>query len=120
MRKVNISKEELLEIVRANKKKHVEDFKESVTDYKKAALVIAKDNLALVKTGKVEEILKVKSMPPKPVSFEHDYDRAIRMLELSVDEVIELEQDIFNQLVLDEWTWKSTFTSDSTIYKTYS
>ena len=120
MRKVNIEKQELLDIVRANKQKHVEDFKESVTDYKKAALVIAKDNLALVKTGKVEEILKVKAMPPKPVSFEHDYDRAIRMLELSIDEVIELEQDIFNQLVLDEWTWKTTFTSNSTLYKTYS
>ena len=120
MRKVNIEKQELLDIVRENKQKHVEDFKESVTDYKKAALLIAKDNLALVKTGKVEEIVKVKHMPPKPVSFEHDYDRAIRMLELSIDNVIELEQDIFNQLVLDEWTWKTTFTSNSTLYKTYS
>jgi len=120
MRSVNINKEELLSIVRANKQKHIEDFKESVTDYKKATLQIAKDNLALVKTGKIEEIAKVRSMPPTPVSFENDYDRAIRMLELSVDEVIDLEVNIFNQLVLDEWTWKHAFVSNSTIYKSFA
>jgi hypothetical protein len=120
MHSVNINRQELLGIVQENKKKHVEAFKESVADYKKAALQIAKDNLALVKTGKIEEIIKVKSMPPKPASFENEYNRAIRMLELSVDEVIELQQDVFNQLVLDEWHWKQAFVSNSTIYKSFS
>ena len=117
---VNINRDELLAIVRDNKEKHIEQFKESIADYKKAALQIAKDNLALVRTGQVEEIAKVKNMPPKPVSFENEYNRAIRMLELSVDEVIELQQDVFNQLVLDEWHWKQAFVSNSTIYKSFS
>ena len=119
MNNVNINRDELLAIVRDNKEKHIEQFKESIADYKKAALQIAKDNLALVRTGQVEEIAKVKNMPPKPVSFENEYNRAIRMLELSVDETIMLEQDVFNQLVLDEWHWKHTFMTNSTTYKSF-
>ena len=119
MHSVNINIEELLGIVQENKQKHIDAFKESVADYKKATLQIAKDNLALVKTGKLEEIARVKAMPPKPSSYENEYNRAIRMLELSVDEVIELQQDVFNQLVLDEWQWKHTFVSNSTIYKSF-
>lgn len=120
MHSVNINREELLFIVQENKKKHIAAFKESVSDYKKAALQIAKDNLSLVKTGNLDDIAKVKQMPPKPASFENEYTRAIRMLELSIDEVIEVEQDVFNQLVLDEWHWKQAFLSNSTIYKSYT
>lgn len=119
MKAVNIERQELLSIVNANKVKHVEEYNESVRDYKKAALQIAKDNFALVKTGKVEDIARVKSMPPRPSSYENEYNRAIRMLELSVDEVIAVEQDVFNQLVLDEWDWKRSFVTNSTLYKSF-
>ena len=46
-----------------------------------------------------------------------NYTRAIRMLELSVEDVIEIEEHIFNQLVLDEWGWKQQFTAMSALYK---
>ena len=39
------------------------------------------------------------------------------MLELSVEDTIELEDDIFNQLVLDEWTWKHQFVASASLYK---
>jgi hypothetical protein len=39
------------------------------------------------------------------------------MLELSVDEVLEVEEDVFNQLVLDEWGWKHNFAATSAMYK---
>lgn len=119
MRNVKINKDELLGIVRANKEKHIAEFKDSVTDYTAAALKIAQENLKLAKSGDVEKIAKIKSMPTKPISFEDSYTRAIRMLELSVEDVIEVEEDIFNQLVLDEWTWKHTFVANSTMYKSY-
>jgi hypothetical protein len=40
------------------------------------------------------------------------------MLELSVEDTIELEEDVFNQLVLDEWTWKNAFVASNSLYKT--
>ena len=118
MRSVKVNKTELLDIVRKNKVKHVKEFDESVKDYKKGAIAIAKKHVELAKTGELDSIAKIKAMPQKPTSYETDYDRAIRMLELSVEDVIELEETIFNQLVLDEWTWKNAFATSAALYKT--
>ena len=49
----------------------------------------------------MKEFLKIKAHPSAPNSYEDSYKRAIRMLELSIDEVIEIEEDVFNQLVLE-------------------
>lgn len=117
MRSVKINKEELLKIIRENKEKHIRDFNEAVVDYKTAAIKLAKEHIALAETGDLNKIAKIKAMPSQPTSYEDSYNRAIRMLELSVEEVIELEDTIFNQLVLDEWTWKNQFTVSASLYK---
>jgi hypothetical protein len=117
MRSVKINKAELLKIVRDNQKKHIKDFEESVKDYKKAALKVAKEHVELAKTGDLDQIAKIRAMPSRPTSYEDNYNRAIRMLELSVDDIIELEEDTFNQLVLDEWAWKHQFVASGALYK---
>ena len=117
MHAVKVNRKELLKIVTENKEKHITDFNESVEDYKAAALKIAEANLELVKTGDLEKIARTKPMPGKPVSYESNYTRAIRMLELSVEKEIDVEEDIFNQLVLDEWAWKNAFVASASLYK---
>jgi hypothetical protein len=117
MHSVKVNRIELLNIVRENKEKHIRDFNESVEDYKKAAINVAQKNLELAQTGELDKIAAIKGMPQKPASFEKEYNRAERMLELSVEEVIEVEQDVFNQLVLDEWAWKHQFTASASLYK---
>lgn len=118
MRYVKVNKAELLGIVRENKKKHVKEYDESVRDYKKAAVKVAKEHVDLAKSGDLEQIAKIRAMPSKPVSYEKEYDRAIRMLELSVEEELDIESDVFNQLVLDEWVWKNQFVASASLYKT--
>jgi hypothetical protein len=118
MRDVKINKDELLTIVRSNKEKHIKEYTEAVEDYKKAAVKLAQENLSLAESGDVFKISKIKAMPQPPTSYEDSYTRAIRMLELSVDSVIEIEEQIFNQLVLDEWQWKHNFAVTSALYKT--
>lgn len=118
MRSVKVEKAELMKILLDNKKKHVKEFDESVKDYKKAALKLAKEHVDLAKTGDLDKISKIKGMPQRPTSYEDSYNRAIRMMELSVEDVIELEEQIFNQLVLDEWSWKNAFVASSAMYKT--
>lgn len=117
MRYVKVNKDELLKIVRENQKKHIKEYEESVKDYKKAAIKIAKEHVELAKTGELDSIAKIKAMPQKPTSYEKDYDRAIRMLELSVEVELEIESDVFNQLVLDEWQWKHAFATSASLYK---
>ncbi len=119
MHAVKINRLELLEIVQTNRQKHIADFNEAVEDYKKAALKVAESNLALAQTGEVESIVKMRAAPDRPRSYEKEYGRGIRMLELSVEEVIDITEDVFNQLVLDEWAWKHLFTASTASYKTY-
>ena len=117
MRSVKINKAELLQIVTENQAKHIAEYEEAVADYKVLAVKLTKDNVKLANTGDLEQIAKIKSIPNAPVSYSADYARAARMLQLSVDDVIELEDDVFNQLVLDEWSWKRAFSVSNTMYK---
>lgn len=117
MNAIKMNRLELLEIVRANRITHVAQFLEAVEDYKDMALRITTANLKLAKTANLEEITKLKTVPGAPVSYEDSYKRSIRMLELSVEDIIEVEEDVFNQLVLDEWVWKRNFSISNTMYK---
>ena len=117
MNAIKMNRIELLDIVRANKETHITEYNESTIDYARLVLQISKDNLSLAKTGDPLSFKKIKAIPSATVSYEDSYKRAIRMLELSVEDIIEVEEDVFNQLVLDEWSWKRGFTASSMSYK---
>lgn len=117
MRSVKMNRVELLEIVKNNLIKHALDYEEAVNGYKVAALKISTENLKLAKSGDLEKIGKIRSLPPKPVSYADEYTRAIRMLELSVEDIIEIQDGVFDQLVLDEWHWKTSFVASTALYK---
>lgn len=117
MNSIKMDRIKLLRIVQDNKVKHVKEFLESVDDYKKLVLQIAQLNIKFAETSDLNEFKKMKEFPAAPKSYEDSYSRAIRMLELSVDDIIEVEEEIFNQLVLDEWTWKRNFTISNAMYK---
>jgi hypothetical protein len=118
MKSVKMNRFTLLDIVKENKKTHIKLYEESVEDYKNAVIKVAKYNLKLANTSDLER-MRFKQFPSSPTSYEHQYSKAIRMLELSIDNEIELEEDVFNQLVLDEWSWKNSFVASGTLYKSY-
>ncbi len=72
---------------------------------------------AKITASDLEKIEKIRSLPPKPVSYADEYTRAIRMLELSVEDIIEIQDSVFDQLVLDEWHWKTSFVASTALYK---
>lgn len=117
MNAIKMNRLELLGIVKENKIKHIAEFEEAVGDYKTLVLQIAAGNAKLAKTADLEQFKKMKAVPGAPTSYEASYKRAIRMLELCVEDVIEVEEDVFNQLVLDEWDWKRSFTMSNSTYK---
>lgn len=118
MNAIKMNRIALLDIVRANQSKHVAEFVEATEDYKALVLQITQANVKLAKTADLVQFKNIKAVPAAPTSYEKDYGRAIRMLELSVEEIIEVEEDVFNQLVLDEWQWKNHFTMSNSMYKT--
>lgn len=116
MHSVKMDRKELLAIVKENKEKHIAEHIESIEGYKQAVVKVCKHNLKMANTGDVEKF-NFAHMPRKPQTYEDSYTRAIRMLELSVDETIEVEEHVFNQLVLDEWAWKHDFATVAAMYK---
>jgi len=119
MKSVKINKDELLGIIKNNRSKHIDEFVEAVEDYKSLVLFIAKNNLKLAKSANLDQFKDMKYTPAAPKSYENSYDKAIRMLELSVEDVIEIDDTTFNQLVLDDWNWKDNFISSNFLYKNF-
>ena len=125
MKSVKVNKNELLDVVRANKEKHVAEYNEAMEDYKEIVIKIAEKNVKIAlknrlkaKAGNVSGFDKWESLPSQPVSYEAEYSRAIRMLEMSVEVEMEIESAVFNQLALDEWGWENNFNLNAMTYKT--
>ena len=106
MEKIKVNKQELLGIVKQNREKHKKEYLESIKAYRVKVADLFTKELEKVLSG---EKFNVYFDLTKPESHEKDYDLAIRMLEMSVDENVEIERDEFNQLVNDEWSWKRNF-----------
>ncbi len=51
-----------------------------------------------------------------PIDQTKEYDRAVRMLELAVDENIELTEQQFANYVMDEWQWSQHFMAMNSLY----
>jgi hypothetical protein len=53
---------------------------------------------------------------PFPEDHTKDYDHIIAMVEMSVDDLFELNQNDFARYVLDDWEWKAAFTQSVMAY----
>jgi len=56
---------------------------------------------------------------PKPISHVKDYDDAIKMIEFSCDNIIELDQPDAKKLLLDDWGWRGELDEMKTMYATH-
>jgi len=113
MDKIKVSKEELLNKVRSNREEHVKDYQEALVAYKEKAIKAIEQLLADAKNGNIGHHVDVV----KPREFIKDYDRAIEMIRMSVDTVLELSFQDFDQWVMNNWTWQESFKNSTGLYK---
>lgn len=123
MRNVRVKKEDLLGKIKANRESHIREYKEACAGYKDAALAKIdevfdelKDRIANLKEGHVIELVAVHFGLEVPVSYESHYDRAIGMLEMSLDTEVEITSEEYQQYVMDDWQWKESFTTTAASY----
>jgi hypothetical protein len=116
---VNVNKSELISKLKNNLKQHKEDYKEAVAGYK---IKVEADFAKALENAKkhtaeqlVEMSLSINCFPPG--SHENEYNEIIMMLEMSVDEVIQLDGQSFRQYVMNEWSWSKAFTATANMYK---
>ncbi len=115
MKKVTINQKDLLVILRENRDTHEADYKDAYEGYLETCVETLEKILQDFKAG-LRETVQWTEFPPQ--SQVKDYDRVIRMLELSVDNEIELTADEFANYVQDDWNWKDNWTVSNSAYLT--
>lgn len=113
MKSIKVKRSELLSALQENREKHRTIFLEAQVGYREQAIKELDAMLAEAKAGKR---IRRSVMLTEPQDQTADYDRAIRMMEMSQDELIELSETDFAQYVLDDWQWKRQFLHSNRAY----
>lgn len=113
MNKVTVHKDELVTTVRANREQHRELFEKALDGWRKHAIDALDEHLDSLRAGRVADL---RLYLPPPEDHTSDYDQVIRMLEMSVDKVIDLTHSEFAQYVMDDWGWKEQWTASNAGY----
>lgn len=113
MESVNIKRTELLETLKKNRESHRAIFLEAQESYRALAIAELDEFIAEAKAGR--RIRRSLTLV-EPIDQTKEYDRAIRMLEMAVDEVVQISDSDFQCYVMDEWRWKVQFEASNIGY----
>lgn len=113
MNKVKVDKLELIVKVKENRNAHKKVFEKAINRYREQVICELEKSISLAKEGKR---IRTQIYLPEPIDQTKEYDRALAMLEMSVNLNVELTKQDFAQLVLDDWSWKDSFTSTVSNY----
>jgi hypothetical protein len=110
---VLVSRDEVLDILRANMTGHRAEFLKAQEGFRRRAIAELDRMLADARAGN-EVVLSVHL--PRPEDHTADYEREIRMLELSREPEIRLRAQLFDQIVMDRWGWSAAFSATNSAY----
>jgi adenylate kinase family enzyme len=110
---VKVRKDDLLSTVIRNRDKHRAIFEAAVEGFRGKAIELLEQRLTDAKAGRR---INVFINLPTPVDQTREYNRIIKMLEMSVDTEIELTQSEFTMYVMDDWSWKKQFSATNSMY----
>jgi hypothetical protein len=108
-----MSRVDLIKRLEANQAKHREAFAAADTAYRARVIEWHAQQAARVKTG--GEVVRSMSLPV-PEDHSDDYAAMIAMLNWAVGPTVDMDEQTFRQLVLDEWVWTDRFRVTSSAY----
>lgn len=107
---------DLIDTLKANRAAHREIYEEAVVAYREKALAETSDLIDRLTRG---EVLRVSLALPVPEDHTDDYDRAIRMLEMTLaagEEFVDLRDEEAERFVMDRWGWQRSWTDNTLSY----
>jgi hypothetical protein len=119
--------DELLEVLRANLKKHKKEYEEAVEGWnetiedrrKYLAKLIAKPLKNKVRKEEKEALTAYQEvLNNKPRSHAADYEIIIDMLEFHSEDTFRIERDQFLKYKQDDWGWKTRHNQTMALYTT--
>ncbi len=114
---ITVSKDELLQKLRANRTRHSEVAKAALEGYKDEALALLTRHADAFSAGKAPD-LSIRLA--RPTDHTRDYTRVIGMLEMHQGDVFDLDEDSYRKYVDDDWNWKREFLKMSSHYASES
>lgn len=141
-RLVEVEREKLVETLKQNRDKHIENYKIAITGYRVMATAKLKEGYEAAKL-KLEKNLKrgiasLEEFDPEnpqgasdylvlvegiqvslkvPRNYSKEYDAAIDMAEWDVRKTLELTHAEFQCFVRDEWNWTNDFSTTNAMYR---
>lgn len=110
---ITVKKEDLLEKLTENRKRHREIFLEAQKGYREEAIRLLDKALQDARNGrKINTVIYMDS----PVDQTKDYDRVIGMLTMATDTEIDLSESDYAKFVMDDWGWKEDFLLKNSLY----
>lgn len=113
MKPIKAKVSELLTILKKNRELHEEIFVAAQKIYRSEVIRKLDQALQSAKDGK--DFPSYISIPA-PENHSKDYDRVIRMLELSVDDTVELAENEVEVYVMDKWSWSHNWAASNMAY----
>lgn len=114
---IKISKDKLLSKLKENLSSHIETHKKALEAWKLKASEFVSTAPDKILKGEITDIRSyVSRVDDIPTSYAKSYESVIKMLEYSIDEVIELDHSDFGRYVEDNWEWKQSFAANSHKY----
>jgi hypothetical protein len=113
MDEVKVRVAELLDVLRKNREGHREKFERAQEVYRGRVIEWLDEELRRASQG---ETVRTSINLPEPVDYTDAYDEAIRMLEMSVDDTVEITQRDVKRYVMDRWEWAEHFAANTTAY----
>lgn len=110
---VTVPRLEVIAKLKTNLEQHRKDYAEAVEIFYEE---VEKKLKAEIKRFKSRPAERLSVSLSYPVKFDDSYETAIQMLEMSVDENIVLNRDMFMKFVKDEWEWSGSFAASTKMY----
>lgn len=110
---VTVTKKQLLDELQMNRHAHRRVFDLAIAGWQKRCIAELEQAVADAKSGfKFSGVISI----PKPQDQTSDYDRVIKMVQMSVGDNVTLSAEDFACYVMDDWRWKSQFTASTSMY----
>lgn len=113
MKQVRVLTTSLKKRVSLNREAHRAEYHKAVEGWARESAGLLRKDLDMLETG---ERRKLTVIDPLPKDHLGDYDRALEMIDMSIDESQLLDEDEFRHYVMDDWTWKVNWVSSTSKY----
>lgn len=110
MEKIEVKKAELLAVLQQNRDDHRAIFEEALEGFRVNVEAELGRWLVDIRAGKRSSVYVSMSVPKDHTS---DYNRAVKMIEMSIGDTVVLSETDFAQYVMDDWGWQAQFLSNT-------